>query len=79
MEIELRDEDVRKVVPFRSGPHAVANAIQGARLVELDRRDTRRMEIRQLVETHQREIEKRRHLIEALWAEDELLEASLYG
>jgi hypothetical protein len=57
------------------GPHAKSNAAYAAQLLEADRRETRRAEIRVLIESNRLEIERRAKLIQALRIEDQLLEA----
>lgn len=69
---EITYEHTSNVVPF-PGSHARANAAQAAQLLETDRREVRREEIRRTIETLKDEIRRRRGLIEMLRAEDRLL------
>jgi hypothetical protein len=57
------------------GPHAKANAAYAAQLLESDRREMRRAQIRDLLDFYRWEIEHRERLMKALRIEDQLLEA----
>lgn len=71
-DMQLTDEDVRKVIPFRRGPAAQAQARFGAIALEQDRDVARYHEVQILIEGYKGDIRQLQRVVSALEAEQEL-------
>lgn len=70
-DMQLTDEDVKKVVPFRRGPAAQAQARFGAIALEQDRSALRYHEVKILIDNYEGDIRQLQQIVRVLKAENE--------
>lgn len=68
---ELRDDDIRKVVPFKRGAAAQAQARFGAQALEQDRSEVRYLEVSILISDYEADIRQLQQIVRVLKAENE--------